>query len=122
MYDVATGIWTCPQTGKYDINYNVYLTAPGTTAFGWGDTAYTPTTGIGQFFIGVTNNSTTTYCADSTIVMNKQYLRHLYLTGGMQGVTLNLGDILVLKIQNMTGLAYTTTARDYIEWAIRRVG
>ena len=122
MYNVGTGVWTCPQTGKYDINYNVYLTTPSTAAFGWGDTAYTPTTGIGQFFIGVTNNGTTTYCADNAVVMNRQYLRHLYLTGGMQGVDITLGTTLVLKIQNMTGLAYTSTSGDNIDWTIRRVG
>jgi len=122
MYDVATGIWTCPQTGKYDINYNVYLTTPSTAAFGWGDTAYTPTTGIGQFFIGVTNNGTTTYCADSAIIMNRQYLFHLYLTGGMQGVDITAGTTLVLKIQNMTGINYVSNPGDNIDWAIRRVG
>ena len=122
MYDVATGIWTCPQTGKYDINYNVYLTTPSTAAFGWGDTTYTPTSGVGQFFIGVTNNSTTTYCADSAIVMNRQYLFHLYLTGGMQGVDITAGTTLVLKIQNMTGISYVRNIGDNIDWAIRRVG
>lgn len=122
MYDVATGIWTCPQTGKYDINYNVYLTAPITSAFGWGDTTYTPTTGVGQFFIGVTNNGGITYCADSAIVMNRQYLFHLYLTGGMQGVDITAGTTLVLKIQNMTGINYVSNPGDNIDWAIRRVG
>ena len=121
QYAPGTGIWTCPQTGKYDINYNVYLTAPN-TGFGWGETTYTAAAGVGQFFIGVTNNGTTTYCADSAIVMNRQYLRHLYLTGGMQGVDITLGTTLVLKVQNMTGLAYTSTVGDNIDWAIRRVG
>ena len=122
MYDVATGIWTCPQSGYYDINYNLYLTTPSTAAFGWGDTAYTPTTGIGQFFIGVTNNGTTTYCADSAIIMNRQYLFHLYITGGQQGVYIPATTTLVLKIQNMTGVSYTATVKDKIDWAIRRVG
>jgi hypothetical protein len=122
QYNAGTGVWTCPQTGKYDINYNVYLTTPSTAAFGWGDTAYTPTTGVGQFFIGVTNNGTTTYCADSAIIMNKQYLFHLYLTGGMQGVDITAGTTLVLKIQNMTGINYVTNSGDNIDWAIRRVG
>jgi len=122
MYNVGTGVWTCPQTGKYDINYNVYLTTPSTAAFGWGDTAYTPTTGIGQFFIGVTNNGTTTYCADSAIIMNRQYLFHLYLTGGMQGVDITAGTTLVLKIQNMTGINYVSNSGDNIDWSIRRVG
>jgi len=123
MYDVVTGIWTCPQTGKYDINYNVYLTSPSAVAFGWGDTALGVTgIGPGQFFIGVTNNSTITYCADYRTVVNRQYLRNLYLTGGMQGVDITAGTTLVLKIQNMTGVAYTTTANDKIDWAIKRVG
>ena len=123
MYDVVTGIWTCPQTGKYDINYNVNLTSPSAVAFGWGDTALGVTgVGPGQFFIGVTNNSTTTYCADYCTVMNRQYLKNLYLTGGQQGVDIIAGTTLVLKIQNMTGVAYTTTANDKIDWAIRRVG
>ena len=122
MYDVATGIWTCPQSGYYDINYNVYLTTPSTAAFGWGDTAYTPTTGVGQFFIGVTNNAAITYCADSAIVMNRQYLFHLYLTGGMQGVYIPATTTLVLKIQNMTGISYVRNTGDNIDWAIRRVG
>jgi len=122
MYDVATGIWTCPQSGYYDINYNVYLTTPSTAAFGWGDTAYTPTTGVGQFFIGVTNNAAITYCADNVIVMNRQYLFHLYLTGGMQGVYIPATTTLVLKIQNMTGINYVSNSGDNIDWAIRRVG
>jgi len=121
QYAPGTGIWTCPQTGKYDINYNVYLTAPN-TGFGWGETTYTAAAGVGQFFIGVTNNGTTTYCANNAVVMNRQYLRHLYLTGGMQGVDITLGTTLVLKIQNMTGLAYTSTSGDNIDWTIRRVG
>jgi hypothetical protein len=122
QYNAGTGVWTCPQNGYYDINYNVYLTTPSTAAFGWGDTAYTPTTGVGQFFIGVTNNSTITYCADSAIVMNRQYLFHLYLTGGMQGVYISAGTTLVLKIQNMTGINYVSNSGDNIDWAIRRVG
>ena len=122
MYDVATGIWTCPQSGYYDINYNLYLTTPSTAAFGWGDTAYTPTTGIGQFFIGVTNNGTTTYCADSAIIMNRQYLFHLYITGGQQGVYISALTPLVLKVQNMTGVSYAANSGDNIDWAIRRVG
>jgi hypothetical protein len=121
QYNAGTGVWTCPQTGKYDINYNVYLTAPN-IGFGWGETTYTTAAGVGQFFIGVTNNGTTTYCADSAIIMNKQYLFHLYLTGGMQGVDITAGTTLVLKIQNMTGINYVTNSGDNIDWAIRRVG
>lgn len=126
QYNAGTGVWTCPQTGKYDINYNVYLTTPSAVAFGWGDTALGVTgVGPGQFFIGVTNNSNTIYCADYCTVMNRQYLEHIVLTGGLQGVDITVGTTLVLKIQNMTGISYTTLPSpggDNIDWSIRRVG
>ena len=119
MYDVATGIWTCPQSGYYDINYNLYLTAPDYPVTGWGETLYTP---IGQFFIGVTNNGGTTYCADYCTVMNRQQLAHLYITGGQQGVYISATTTLVLKVQNMIGIGYVANSGDNIDWAIRRVG
>ena len=124
MYDVATGIWTCPQNGYYDINYNLYLTAPGYPGSGWGLTTYTPATSpvIGQFFIGVTNNGGTTYCADYCTVINRQELAHLYITGGQQGVYISALTPLVLKVQNMTGIDYVSNPGDNIDWAIRRVG
>jgi len=124
MYDVATGIWTCPQSGYYDINYNLYLTAPGYPVTGWGVTLYAPTSApvIGQFFIGVTNNGGTTYCADYCTVMSRQDLAHLYITGGQQGIYISATTTLVLKIQNMTGLSYVANTGDNIDWAIRRVG
>jgi len=124
MYDVATGIWTCPQSGYYDINYNLYLTAPGYPATGWGVTTYAPTSApvIGQFFIGVTNNGGTTYCADYCTVMSRQDLAHLYITGGQQGIYISATTTLVLKIQNMTGVNYVANSGDNIDWAIRRVG
>ena len=122
MYDVATGIWTCPQSGYYDINYNLYLTAPGYPVSGWGETLSSPASGVGQFFIGVTNNGGTTYCADYCIVMNRQKLLHLYITGGQQGVYISALTPLVLKVQNMTGIGYVANSGDNIDWAIRRVG
>ncbi len=40
----------------------------------------------------------------------------------MQGVDITAGTTLVLKIQNMTGIAYVRNTGDNIDWAIRRVG
>ena len=120
QYNPTTGVWTCPQTGKYDINYNVYLTCPDQTEFGWGNTA---TTG-GTYTIGVTNagSGTTVYCADTfTIVKNLHYTR-IYLTGGIQGKVMTAGEQIVLRHQNMTGINYTGISGDNIDWAIRRVG
>ena len=120
QYNPATGVWTCPQTGKYDINYNVYLTCPDQTGFGWGNT---PTTG-GTYTIGVTSTGagTTVYCADTFTITKGIYYTRLYLTGGIQGKTITAGEQIVLRHQNMTGINYTGISGDNIDWAIRRVG
>ena len=119
QYNPATGIWTCPQTGKYDINYNVYLTAPSQTGFGWGD-AVTP----GTYTIGVTipGAGTSVYCADTFTITPGVFYSRLYLTGGIQGKLLTAGTQLVLRHQNMTGINYTGILGDNIDWAVRRVG
>jgi hypothetical protein len=120
QYNPATGIWTCPQTGKYDINYNVYLTCPDQTLFGWGNT---PTVG-GIYTIGVTSTGagTTVYCADTFTITKGAYYTRLYLTGGIQGKIITAGTQMVLRHQNMTGINYTGISGDNIDWAIRRVG
>lgn len=120
QYNPATGVWTCPQTGKYDINYNVYLTCPDQTGFGWGNT---PTAG-GIYTIGVTSTGagTTVYCADTFTITKGAYYTRLYLTGGIQGKTITAGEQIVLRHQNMTGINYTGISGDNIDWAIRRVG
>jgi hypothetical protein len=120
QYNVTTGVWTCPQTGKYDINYNVYLTCPDQTGFGWGNT---PTTTGGAYTIGITNiNGTTVYCANTFTVTKGVYASRIYLTGGIQGKTMTAGEQIVLRHQNMTGINYTATSGDNIDLAIRRVG
>jgi hypothetical protein len=122
QYNVTTGIWTCPQTGKYDINYNVYLTCPDQTLFGWGNT---PTTTGAAYSIAVTSpgaTGTSIYCADTYTVIKGVYASRIYLTGGIQGKMLTAGEQLVLRHQNMTGINYTATSGDNIDFAIRRVG
>lgn len=122
QYNTTTGVWTCPQTGKYDINYNVYLTCPDQTSFGWGNT---PTTTGAAYSIAVTSpgaTGTTVYCADTYTVVKGVYTSRIYLTGGIQGKTITAGTQLVLRHQNMTGINYTATSGDNIDWAIRRVG
>ena len=119
QYNPATGIWTCPQTGKYDINYNVYLTCPSQTGFGWGNGADIG----GTYTIGVTNVSgTTIYCADTFTVVKGVFYSRIYLTGGIQGKILTAGEQIVLRHKNITGTNYTSTSGDNIDWAIRRVG
>jgi hypothetical protein len=118
QYNQTTGIWTCPQTGKYDFNYNVYLSSPANT-YGWGEAG-------GTFTIGITDitGAAIIYCADTFTAVRNFFYDKIYMTGGMQGVTISAGTQIVLKIQNLTGVAYTQipSRGDNIEWAIRRVG
>ena len=118
QYNQTTGVWTCPQTGKYDINYNVYLTSPANT-YGWGQVG-------GTFTIGVTDitGSAIIYCADTFTAVQNFYYDKLYMTGGIQGKMFSAGTQIVLRIQNLTGVAYTQSPSrgDNIDWAIRRVG
>jgi hypothetical protein len=118
QYNQTTGVWTCPQTGKYDINYNVYLTSPANT-YGWGQVG-------GTFTIGVTDPTGTAiiYCADTFTAVQNFYYDKIYMTGGIQGKDIPAGTQIVLRIQNLTGVAYTQepSRGDNIDWAIRRVG
>ena len=116
QYNQTTGVWTCPQTGKYDINYNVFLTAP-TNTYGWGEVG-------GTFIIGVTFGPSIIYCADTFTAVRNSYYSHIYMTGGIQGKYITAGTQIALRIQNVTGVAYTQILDrgDNIDWAIRRVG
>ena len=116
QYDQTTGIWTCPQSGYYDINYNVFLTAPANT-YGWGEVG-------GTFIIGVTFGCCIIYCADTFTAVKDSYYSHIYMTGGIQGKYIAATTQISLRIQNVTGVAYTQILDrgDNIDWAIRRVG
>lgn len=120
QYAPVTGQWTCPQTGKYDINYNIYLSAPASVTTpgknGWGEFG-------GSIQIGVTTtNGLSTYAADIiSLPVGVPFLR-VYGTGVLQGVQLNAGTVIVLKILNLSGIDYTSVSGDNIDWSIRRVG
>lgn len=120
QYNPITGHWTCPQTGKYDINYNFDLTAPdsviGPGQSGWGQSG-------GTIQIGVTNVAgTSVYQADIVSLPAGVPLLRAYTTGTLQGVVLNAGTVLVLRILNFSQINYTTVLGNNIDWSIRRVG
>lgn len=115
QYNPVTGIWTCPITGKYDINYNIYLTSSNITE-GWGNTS-------GLIQAGVTDPTGTSsiYCADITYI-GKGLLKTVYMTGTLQGIRINAGTQIVLRVLNFTTQNYVSIYGDNIDWSIRRVG
>lgn len=118
QYNTITGIWTCPQTGKYDLNCNLFLTSTPLTGYGWGNI-----TTDGYFQIGVTNTTgNIIHCADIIFVRKDVFLGAVYGTSTLQGINLTAGTQLVLKVLNFTGTNYLTKAGDNIDWSIRRVG
>ena len=117
QYNAGTGVWTCPQTGRYDINCNLYLTAPAGTT-GWGDS------NDGNIQIGVTDTTGTAiiYFADIVMIRKGVFLKTAYLTGTLQGAVLNAGTQLIFKVLNFTDINYVPVIGDNIDWSIRRVG
>jgi hypothetical protein len=119
QYNAVTGVWTCPQTGKYDLNYNLYLTSSDDET-GWGYS----TLDSGYIQIGITDptGAASIYNADIITIIKDLPLKVAYTTGCLQGVTISAGTQLVLKVLNFTNQNYISVYGDNIDWSIRRVG
>jgi hypothetical protein len=115
-YNPATGVWTCPVTGRYNLDFFVHLTIESTThPDGW----YTGAPGL--FIAGITSY---TNCSMYTIsqVQVLGPLKHLQLTGSALGMNIAQGTELCLRVVNMTGRDYTTNiVGDVTRMTIQRV-
>jgi len=140
-YDPATGIWTCPADGRYNLNcYAHYTLNDGVD--GWfdpttatasvtvtvpnplplGGVNYTTNDIIthGMFSIGIlTPFANNQYCGAWISITQK--LKHLDITASATGMDLTAGLQLCVKVLNQTGINYTSYSGDAVRFAIQRI-
>lgn len=107
-YDPTTGIWTCPATGRYDMNFYIHLSNEGT-----GFTS-------GMVIAGIIATSGTGYYVVSSMTLN-QVTRHIDITGSVLALNLTAGLQLKLNILNMSNVAYTPYSGDVARLSVQRV-
>lgn len=110
-YNPITGIWTCPTTGLYRLDFVVSLTAPSPD--GWYDT--TP----GMIIAGlVTSTDCDYYTANNftpTVIS-----KHATISGAVTTI-ISAGNTVCLKIANLTDIDYTSTSGDSVKMSIQRI-
>lgn len=110
-YDPLTGIWTCPTTGRYNLNFYIHLTKPIASLTGFSD---------GMIIAGIVSTSGINfYCVDS-IAFN-QPNRHADMTGTSLGMNITAGTQLQLNILNTSNVNYTPIVGDVARMVIQRV-
>lgn len=114
-YNNVTGIWTCPQSGRWNMSFYVHLTGPDAVN-GWYSLAE------GMIYAGIVDVVTGEVYASSTFYTSN-IQKYADINGGQWGVLLNAGDQLCVRVLNTTGLNYTTVAPDdYVRFSTQRVG
>lgn len=140
-YDPTTGIWTCPATGRYNLNcYAHYTLNNGSTGwFGIADAQAVvntlvpnplPTGGVnyttvntikhGMFSVAIMSaTSNSQYCGNW--ISATQNLKHIDITATATGMALTAGTQLCVKVLNQTFDNYTPVTGDVIRFAIQRI-
>jgi hypothetical protein len=113
-FNTTTGIWTCPQTGRWNISYFAHLTGPDPTT-GWEDQN-------GMLYAGILNFTTNEVYAASTYYPANIQL-YSDINGGQWGVQLTAGDQLCVRITNTTILSYSPVPGvDYVRFSAQKIG
>ena len=107
-YNPLTGIWTCPSTGRYNVNFYVHLTNEST---GFSD---------GMIIAGITSATSNIFYTVSSVTFN-QVTRHADITGTSLGVVINAGTQLVLKVLNLSDINYVSNSGDVVKMSIQKV-
>ena len=110
-YNPTLGIWSCPTTGMYRLDFVISLTAPSPD--GWLDAV------PGMIIAGLT---TPTAC-DFYVVNNftpNVISKHATISGSATTYMI-AGNEVCLKIANLTNIDYVSTAGDSVKMSIERV-
>lgn len=112
-YNGATGVWTCPATGRYNISFRIHLTQPA------GDGWYDPLV-PGILVAGVMGATSPEYYVINSYTPSVVQ-KHADISSSLIGYTLTVGDTLCLKIMNTTNYDYLSTVGDVIEFSVQRI-
>jgi hypothetical protein len=110
-YNPVTGVWTCPETGRYDLSFYAHYSGP----------TGNPWTEGGYFIAGIcVNNDDDVYVASTHYIgPNTLYVE---VSGSFNGLILTSGTELVFKVNNCTEDNYVSTVGDIVKMSIRKVG
>jgi len=112
-YNGATGIWTCPATGRYNISFRIHLTQPA------GDGWYDPLV-PGILVAGLMSSATSEYYAINSFTPTV-IQKHADICGSLVGYSFTAGDTLCLRIMNTTNYNYLSTVGDVMEFSVERI-
>jgi hypothetical protein len=113
-YNSSTGIWTCPETGRYDLSFFIHLESLDTVN-GWEPNGGYFLGGICGF--GATQlNVYTTSC--HTIGPETSYIE---ISGSIDSFPIDQNQQLCLKVLNCSNDNYVSDQGDTVKMTIRQV-
>ena len=118
-YDAATGIYTVPETGRYDVSFYVRLSK--NSGDGWynAPTAVTAANEHTVITAGIHNaTSSTDLVASSSTPVIRMLSAHM--SGSINGVNLTQGNQLKLYITLLSQFNYVAVAGDVVRLSIRK--
>ena len=112
-YNPTTGVWTCPETGRYDLTFFVHYESP--TSAGWTEGGYF-LAGICGF--GATANNVYVV-SNHTVGENNLFIE---ISGALDSFPITQGDQVCLKVINCTAENYISDSGDTVKMCIRKSG
>ena len=109
-YDPATGLWTCPADGRYNLSFYIHM-SNNTTGFT-----------SGMVIAGIVSEPGTGYYAINTMTVGISVVRHIDITGQALGMRILAGTQLQLKMLNLTNVSYVSSSGDVARFVVQRVG
>lgn len=110
-YNPTLGIWVCPATGMYTLDFVISLTAPSPD--GWLDAV------PGMIIAGLTTPTGCDYYAVNNFTPNV-ISKHATISGSVTTL-IAVGNEVCLKVANLTNIDYVSTAGDSVKMSIQRV-
>jgi hypothetical protein len=107
-YNPATGIWTCPADGRYNLNFFLRIR---NTSTGFSS---------GSVIAGLANPSATTVYVSSTCGITN-ILRYVEISGTALGVDLTAGTQVCLIAVNFSDISYTSNPSDTARITIQKI-